>query len=891
MKKLGKFEIISKVGQGAMGVVYKARDPFIDRIVALKTLTTGFAEDPHHLKRFYTEARSAGNLRHPNIVTIYELGHEGDTPFIAMQFLQGESLDKIIDRMPNLPLSQKIGFVVYVCRALEYAHKQAPPVIHRDVKPGNVMVCPDGAVVVVDFGIARLGESTISQSKGLLIGTFGYMSPQLFRGGTADARSDIWATGVMFYEILAYRRPFKGENAAALMSNIILEDHRPITAAAPGIPEEVRHILDRMLTKDVESRYQTMEEVLADLEPVWKRLLESDILVLLESSERLYQEGDLLAAKSEIVQILAWDPTNSTARSLSERISAEVRRQQIVPQLKAKVENAQKLLAEGHPEKARSEAESALRLDSSFQPAQEILAQARAAIDRAREIDLALRNSRQHLAEGALTDAETQLEKVLAIDPVNQAAQDQRKQIQDQRANRERDKEHDALLERARILLSNLQYDECIEVLFAARQQFPGDHEILKLLDTARREQQRLKEKQDLLKQRIREVEQMIERQELTEAIDLARQTITTIGPDPRLADTLAKAEREVEFREQKKREQAEKLEFARTLLDQGRLGDTESLVKEALETHLFSASDSRIVRLLQEIDAKKRERRPSGEPSGPTGIFSGVFSPGSRGGDPAKHYVFVRGTATPKPPAQADQNIVSAAAGAPASGSSSAGQAPHGSIAASFDSGVSAAPGSSPRPDAMILGLTGSSGAIKPPAIDPHSIAAESGWQDRHPQFLSAVERQLASFLGPIAGILTRRTAAQAKDPVDLISILAGSIHVESDRRAFLTRSHDLLQGLERQGRSAPLQERQARPETRSHATKPVGPPAALTPEVVRRASDLLARYLGPVSRILAERTLPRADSVKTFYILLADHLHNETERSRFLREAGFPE
>src|SRR6185369_13601518 len=424
-----------------------------------------------------------------------------------------------------------------------------------------------------------------------------------------------------------------------------------------------------------------------DLEPIWKRLLESDISVLLESSERLYQEGDLLAAKSEIVQILVWDPTNSTARSLSERISAEVRRQQLVPQLKAKVENAQKLLAEGHPEKARSEAESALRLDSSFQPAQEILAQARAAIDRAREIDLALRNSRQHLAEGALTDAETQLEKVLSIDPVNEAAQDQRRQIQDQRANRERDKQHHSLLERARVLLSNLHYDECIEVLSAARQKYPGDHEILKLLDTARREQVRLKEKQDLLKQRTREVEQMIERQELTEAIDLARQTITTIGPDARLADTLAKAEREVEFREQKKREQAEKLEFARTLLDQGRLGDAGSLVKEALETHLFSPSDSRIVRLLQEIDAKKRERPPYEEPSGPTEIFSGVFSPGSRGGDPAKDYVYVRGAANPRPPTQADQNIVSAAAGAPAAGTSASGHPPHGSAAAPFDS------------------------------------------------------------------------------------------------------------------------------------------------------------------------------------------------------------
>src|SRR5246500_4308977 len=191
MKKLGKFEIISKVGQGAMGVVYKARDPFIDRVVALKTLTTSLSSDPHHLKRFYSEARSAGNLRHPNIVTIFELGHEGDTPFIAMQFLNGESLDKIIDRMPNLPLSQKVGFIVYTCRALDYAHKQNPPVIHRDIKPGNVMVGPDGSVMGVDFGIARLGETSMSLSSGLLIGTLSYMSPQLFHGASADAQSDI----------------------------------------------------------------------------------------------------------------------------------------------------------------------------------------------------------------------------------------------------------------------------------------------------------------------------------------------------------------------------------------------------------------------------------------------------------------------------------------------------------------------------------------------------------------------------------------------------------------------------------------------------------------------------------------------------------------------------
>ena len=378
----------------------------------------------------------------------------------------------------------------------------------------------------------------------------------------------------------------------------------------------------------------------------------------------------------------------------------------------------------------------------------------------------------------------------------------------------------------------------------------------------------------------------MIERQELTEAIDLARQTITTVGPDARLADTLVKAEREVEFREHKKWEQKEKLEQARALLDQNRLHDAESLVKEAIETHLLPANDARIAKLLQEIEAKKKQ-----PPSGPTEIFSGGYLPGSKAGDPAKDYVYVRGTANPKPPTQTDQNSLSAAANTLSSGAPAVSQPPQGAATVPFDSGISAAASPAPRPDSMILGLTGSSGAVRPPATDSPAADTEARWQDRHPQFLSAVERQLASFLGPIAGILTRRSAAQAKDPVDLVSILAGSIHVDSDRRAFLTRSHDLVQTLEGHGFAAPQKDQKPRTDTQAQPQKPAGPPAELTPDVVRRASELLARYLGPVSRILAERTVPRADSVKNFYVLLADHLHNETERSRFLREAGFPD
>jgi len=912
MKKLGKFEIISKVGQGAMGVVYKARDPFIDRIVALKTLTTGLAEDPHHLKRFYSEARSAGNLRHPNIVTIYELGHEGDTPFIAMQFLNGESLDQIIDRLPNLPLSQKLGIIVYVCRALEYAHKQTPPVIHRDIKPANVMVAPDGSVVVVDFGIARLGEGTVSQSKGLLIGTLGYMSPQLFRGATGDARSDIWATGVMFYELLAYRRPFKGENAAALMSTIILEEHRSITEAAPGTPEDVKAILDRMLAKDVDARYQSMEEVLADLEPAWKRLLQSDICVLWDNSQRLYQDGDLMAAKSEIAQILKWDPSNTQAKGLSEKISAEVRRQQIEAQVKSLVEHAQQLLADDRNEEAKAEAEAALKLDSCFQPAREIVGQAKAALERHRAIDLAIQTSKQRMAEGALTEAETQLDKALTLDPDNVVAREQLAQVRDQRLNREHRKERDAVLQRAGTLRDNLQYEECIRLLVSAQEQFAGDAEIVGLLETARKEQaeqrrqtllaearnqlgaqqfdaalktleallaqfpsdttlrdlqtqalqereQQAKEKQNLLKQRIRDVERMIERQELTEAIDLARQTITTIGHDPRLADTLRKAERELEFREQKKRQQNDTLEMARRLLDQGKLAEASSAIREALETHLFPDEDSRIKKLIEEIETKKQQQAPPlpGAPSSPaTVILQDPLSADSKA-DPARDYVYMRGTPPPKA-AQAEQNTATQSPSAP---------------------GANVAP----RPPLE---------QAPPATMERPQRSTDAGWQDEEPQFLTAVEKHLATFIGPMAGIIVRRTASKAKDPAELLALLASTFQKQADREAFLKRKTEFLFGLAKIRLKIPSSSPTQRPEGTSAQSSPaVLAPAELTPAAIRQASELLARHLGPVARILTERAAQRAYSLRALYFLLAEHLQNPAERARFLVEAGFPE
>ena len=328
MKTLGKFEILERIGQGAMGVVYKARDPLIGRLVALKTITTGLAEDPAQLERFYHEAHSAGALQHPNIVTIYELGEEDHTPFIAMEYLSGQSLDKLIQSRRNLPLSQRIGFVAYVCRALAYAHKQG--VVHRDIKPANVMVTADGAVKVVDFGIARIAETSRSQT-GVFIGSLGYMSPQLVEGDRADARSDIWAAGIVFYELLAARRPFDGENYGAVMQKILKRDVPPLSETAPGTPPEVIDVVDLMLRKEVEERFQSMEEVLISLEPVWRRQQHAEIAGLLEGSRKLLEEGDAAKAYEMVRRVLQIDTANAAAKDLLEQVNAELRRNRTLP--------------------------------------------------------------------------------------------------------------------------------------------------------------------------------------------------------------------------------------------------------------------------------------------------------------------------------------------------------------------------------------------------------------------------------------------------------------------------------------------------------------------------------------------------------------------------------
>ena len=263
--QIGRYDILEEIGRGAMGVVFKGRDPLIGRAVAVKTITAGVAESTDLLERFYREARAAGGLQHPNIVTIYEMAESGGAPFIAMEYLEGESLEKLIARKPALPLAAKVGYMVQACRALDFAHRRN--VVHRDVKPANIMVTRDGMVKVVDFGIARITDTSKTQT-GALLGTLAYMSPEQLRGQHSEASGDIWALGVVLYELLAYQRPFNGDNHAAVLLSILQDEPRSMRHLVPECPAALEKILSRALLKNEKQRYPTMEALLKDLESV-----------------------------------------------------------------------------------------------------------------------------------------------------------------------------------------------------------------------------------------------------------------------------------------------------------------------------------------------------------------------------------------------------------------------------------------------------------------------------------------------------------------------------------------------------------------------------------------------------------------------------------------------
>jgi serine/threonine protein kinase len=254
---IGRYEIVRELGRGAMGVVYLALDPLINREVAVKTLRyqdSDMGESAESRARFFSEARAIGKLSHPNIVNVYDVGEHKGTAYIAMEFLDGTDLIPYCEKNKLLPLPDVIRIISTAAIALGYAHKNS--IVHRDVKPGNIRILKNGDIKVIDFGIARVMEPS-KTSTGSIVGSPSYMSPEQINGQPLDGRSDLFSLGVIFYELLTGEKPFKGQNFTSLLLQITTSSPIPIRSLVPDIPDACEQILEKALNKDKNQRYQT----------------------------------------------------------------------------------------------------------------------------------------------------------------------------------------------------------------------------------------------------------------------------------------------------------------------------------------------------------------------------------------------------------------------------------------------------------------------------------------------------------------------------------------------------------------------------------------------------------------------------------------------------------
>jgi eukaryotic-like serine/threonine-protein kinase len=268
---LGHYRIIEKIGAGGMGVVYKGRDTHLDRFVALKVLPPGAVADPESRRRFAQEAKAASALNHPNIITVYDISNTDGVDFIAMEYVEGRTLEQLIGHR-RMPLKQVLAYATQIADALGKAH--AAGIIHRDLKPSNIMITSEDNVKILDFGLAKLvatsglvdGEATASTletltKEGRLLGTAAYMAPEQAEGKPVDARCDIFSFGLILYEMLTGRRPFGGDTNLAMITAMLHEEPTPPSQLAPGLPAEVERVVMCCLRKDPQRRWQSMPDL------------------------------------------------------------------------------------------------------------------------------------------------------------------------------------------------------------------------------------------------------------------------------------------------------------------------------------------------------------------------------------------------------------------------------------------------------------------------------------------------------------------------------------------------------------------------------------------------------------------------------------------------------
>jgi hypothetical protein len=548
IKRIGKYEVIDLLGRGGMGLVYRAFDRQLNREVAIKTVTEGFTGDQEMLQRFYREAAKTGALKHPNIVIVYDLGEQDGFPYIVMEYLSGDPLDRIIQSAQPQPLAFKLKIIEQVCYALGYAHRN--DVIHRDVKPANVIVQPDGIVKLLDFGIARQEKTDARLTRtGNVIGTLHYMAPERLKNEAFDGRSDIFSVGVVMFQLLTGELPFSGDYG--IVPKILSEKHPSLRQFLNAYPPALDGILDRALAKSPNDRYSTADEMAAEVSSLAHELKKEQVAEWIERAERLVQEEQFITARDILLQLLKVDSQYTRARQLIAQVQQNLSLRQRAEQIRQLRQQADEAASDKRYDEAIGDLQEACGLDPANSELSDLLETVRQKKRRRELVEGYLRQADTARDRGDLEGAEAVIAKALEVDRDDsrvRAAHVALARLIEEAARQAKAKQ---LLENARRDISARHFTAAMEALAEVERVDPSNPELMTLQAAAKsgREQE---QRRRILEQLQNEVSLASTVEELTRAVQLVDQALERMPTEPilmKFKGNLARKLREAEIR------------------------------------------------------------------------------------------------------------------------------------------------------------------------------------------------------------------------------------------------------------------------------------------------------------------------------------------------------
>jgi len=474
---IGKYEVQRRLGAGGMGSLYLARDPGLERLVAIKVLKDEYHDDAELRERFIREARSVARLRHENIIIVFDIGEADGLPFMAMEYIAGETLAQVLRHTPTLPLPQRLVMVEELCAGLAHAHGAG--IIHRDIKPANLMINAEGVLKILDFGIARLADSGTTQG-GMMLGTVNYMSPEQVAGVVVDHRSDIFATGAVLYELITLEQAFPGRIDSGVLNRILHEGPTPIEQRVPGIDRDLAAIVHRALQRAPDDRYRNAFEMGRDVTRVRRRLDETQPAPDPSLTQTITTVGERprpspAAKKSDSAR---------QQNVLSPERFAQLQRQQVEEYLRS----GEEAFARREHDAALHYGERAAMVDPDSRSAIDLIHRARLAIE-SKAVKALLAEAQRHLSDGRIDQAAALADEAAAALPNLEGDADLRAEVRQLAehvaAARDRERRISSSLDRARASIEQGGYETALRAVYEILALDPDRTEARELEQTA----------------------------------------------------------------------------------------------------------------------------------------------------------------------------------------------------------------------------------------------------------------------------------------------------------------------------------------------------------------------------------------------------------------------